>query len=264
MRTDVLQAIAICLHGNAYLADPEADRASGLLGSNTLFKSVFEVNFERKPFGSRNILSLGSSVAPWLRRLKSEDVQQLRLYLSKVPCPCDKLPDGLWGIVTDGDTGTELWTSHWKGRLVRYDEPPSWKVTYQGDRFLRWSMADPPASDVLLGAMHKDWTELHHQALRIGNPEIAELCDRSLQLQASGNASCPGFPDLLPPSLQESSRKISAAAVRAILCVGSGAWTNALKQREAAEFCLATRQLWSTSLACFESVAYLGEWAKAS
>lgn len=264
MRTDVLQAIAICLHGNAYLADPQADRACEMLGSNTLFKSVFEIAFERRPIGSRTIVTLGNSVAPWLRRVRAEDVQQLRLFLTKIPCPMDKLPDGPWGIVTDGDSGTEIWQPQWKGRLVRYDEPPSWKVTYAADRFLRWSMSDPPAPTKVLRSLGQSWADLQDIAHRLGNAEIVDLCDRCGQLQQQGSVACPGYPDMIPATLDAESTQVSAAAVRAIICIGGTAWTNALRQREAAEFCLATRQLWRTSLSCFESVAHKGVWSKAT
>src|SRR5207247_2497554 len=98
-------------------------------------------------------------------------VQQLRLHLSKLAFPADKQPDGPWGIVTDGNCGTELWHPAWKGRLVRYDEPASWKVTYTAERFLRWSMVDPPPIVRLLATMERDWAELRDQAIRIGHSE---------------------------------------------------------------------------------------------
>jgi len=264
MRTDVLQAITICLHGNAYLADPSADRVSELLGSNSLFKCVFELAFERQPQGGRMMIPLGNSVAPWLRRLKTEDVRQLRLYLAKLAFPGDKVPDGEWGIVTDGNVGTELWEPLWKSRLVRYDEPSSWKVTYSAHRFLRWTIAEPPTGDFVFGTLERDWKDLHAHALQLGQVETADQCDRMLHLHLAESSTLPSHQDLLPPTLADHSLILTSSCVRAIMTVLSPSVAYSLKHRNATEFTLAARQLWRTALTGLECISYQERWAKAS
>jgi hypothetical protein len=262
MRSDVLQAITICLHGNAYLADPVADRASELMGTNSLFKSVFEMIFERHVIGSRNVTIVGGPVAPWLRRLKSEDVEELRLHLGNVGMQSDRSKDGHWGIVTDGNTGTELWEPVWKGRLVRYGEPPSFKVTYHAERVNRWTIPVPTPSAKTATNLLDKLVEIREVALSADLAGVASLCARCLELQEEGSTVCPGFPDLLPNSISPDARRIMSSAARVMVVLGSGAWGDGLQQVNQTVFRAKTHELWRASLECFESLTYRGEWAK--
>lgn len=265
MRTDVLQMVALSLHGNAYLADSESDRAPELLGANSLFKSVFEITFERKSNGSRHVITLGNTVARWLRRLKGEGVQQFRLSLASAPGPTDRVANGSWGIVTDGNGGTELWSSTWKGRLVRYDEPPSWNVIYHADRFNRWALPLPTPGDEAYSNLGTSLSEMQDVCSRLGDADLAELCARCLEMHLAENSRCPGFPDLVPAHLSRHAQNLVASGVRAMMVLNTGPWIDSIKRSSNHEFREKTAKVWLAAMHSLDASSCVSEWqAKAS
>lgn len=148
----IAQSVALSIYSNAFLRG-KVEEPHELLGEHSAFRSTHELNFERLGPGERPV-PLADGVAPWLRRLQKEEVSRLRLVL--VPFPLVKvnrvagLPDPRWGMVTEGDVGTELWAPNWSIRIginAREVAAP-WKVCWQAEKSSRSFMrGDEPIAE---------------------------------------------------------------------------------------------------------------------
>jgi hypothetical protein len=134
----IAQSVALVGHANAYLRG-KRNEPSELVGVHSTFSTTHEVSFDRLGPGDRPF-TLADGTAPWLRRLKKEEVVRMRLVL--VPLELQKanriagLPEPRWGFVTEGDVGTELWAPNWTVRIGINPKivPAPWKVAWQAER----------------------------------------------------------------------------------------------------------------------------------
>lgn len=257
MRVDVLQAVAICCYGNAFLSGATGGRAPELLGCHSTFRGASDLIFERGS-GMKNLTggNLAEGTSPWFRRLQSEGVESLRLCLDRCGLSTSGEEDG-WGIMSDGDVGLELWQPVWKSRFARYGESALAKITYSSTRFSRWGLAD--AADFIdAGTELIDALEEGLELCRLfGLDEISEWLLKCVVYYRSGEVSCPGFPDLLPQSIPNEQRVLSSASVRALLVLSSSAWTEATAADEtSAALHPITMRIWKGALRGFEAAAF--------
>lgn len=258
MRLDVLQAAAIALHGNAYLGDPNRDRPTEMLGSHSTLRNVFEIAFVRDHTVGRNLAGrVAHGVAPWLRRLRKEGVSSMRLLVTPRPRVAPDDGEGpTWGLITDGDSGTELWRPSWHGKAVRFNEKPSWNVLYTSSRFSRWYIPEPPSIPEALEQLERSLLHAHVMGSRLGLGGIQDLVEVAMAHQRRGSTLMPGFTDLCPKEASPDVQKGAAAALRTLVILSAGPWTDALENPEAGRFAESSDMLWTMALQLFESCAF--------
>lgn len=157
----VSQAIALATHGNAFLRGKDKEPLE-LLGENTAFRTTFELTFDRMGPGDRPY-PLADGTGPWFRRIQKEEVMRMRLVL--VPLELDRatrvagLPEPRWGLITEGDVGTELWAPNWTIRIGinPKEEAAPWKVSWLAEKsvrsFVRGDVPLDQAQEALSSAM---------------------------------------------------------------------------------------------------------------
>lgn len=134
----VAQAIALATHGNVYLHGRDAEPLE-LLGEHSAFRTTFEMTFDRLGPGDRPY-PLADGTAPWFRRIRKEEVA--RMWLVLVTLEFERatrvagLPEPRWGLVTEGDVGTEVWAPNWSIRIGinPKEENAPWKVSWQAEK----------------------------------------------------------------------------------------------------------------------------------
>jgi len=137
----VAQSIALATHGNVFLRGKHREPHE-LLGNHTTLRTTFELTFDRLGPGDRPY-PLADGTAPWLRRIQKEEVARMRLLLTPIEYDrCTRvagLPEPRWGLVTEGDVGTELWAPNWTIRIgVNPKEVAApWKVSWQAEKSVR-------------------------------------------------------------------------------------------------------------------------------
>jgi hypothetical protein len=255
MRSDVLQAVAICCHGNAFLQNAGGTRAPELFGANATFQPVLDLCFERNSGGAHVNGKLAIGTSPWLRRMQAEGVESLKLHLGKAAIDPEQRNESGWGIVSDGKVGVELWQPTWKGRLTRYDQPTTWSVTYVSSRFSRWTLVpslDRHSAYAKMNGALQGALELARDA---GRADLIEPLAQSLMLQFKAAHVTQDFNDLYPPTMCSEAKQLCAVALRSVLILSSAAWAEALitADERAEEFACVTQVLWQAALAGFES-----------
>lgn len=257
MRADVLQAVALCCHGNAYLARGEGHPAPELLGHNRAFGGVEEVIFERTPmaFGRQGAtIPVADATAPWLRRLAHEGVFRLELKFSKCNFDPSKREPGSWGIVSDGDVGLEIWQPVRKARVVHYGEPPVWRVRYSSQRTQRWSLGTTIDLERARAMLASGLQEALAFASEGGGMAMRVALERCFDLHKAASSEMLGFDDVTPEPLPEQNHKLLASATRALVVIGSHAWDrSAVAEHNQCRFELTTQLLWKCSLTAFEA-----------
>lgn len=140
MRWDIVQVLAMSSHAGPFLRG-KSSVAPELFPGHISFKTVQSVDFVRPSTGQISGM-MAESVAPWLRRLASEDVTALPAILRSLPMSDVIGEDAVWGLVTDGDRGLEIWKPHWRRRSGLHEDKPRFVVTYDSSRVQR--LAVPP------------------------------------------------------------------------------------------------------------------------
>lgn len=251
MRTDVLQVFATCLNAGPFLSGA-ADKATELFGVHSSYRPVHALKFVRAGTPTHEGV-MAERVAPWLRRLKSEDVLCIRPLLS----PCAFQPQseagGQWGMITDGDRGIELWQPVWKARVLgRFDETP-FTVTYTATRFSRWSVLNPkPVSELYdrlgerLNEVQRrletsmDWTAKHN----------ARAC---CEAHFERSKTVPGMQDLIPSGVERQVAILAASAARSFVFLESQSWEKLFALKPDLKDLL--EDLWKETMCAFESAA---------
>lgn len=239
MRSDVLQAVALCCHSAKYLSE-SVDHPPELLANST-FLPVHEVKFERTASGRVGGGLVADATGPWLRRLNKEGVARLSVTLAG--CPFDPLatPAEPWGIRSDGDVGVEIWQPDWKKRLRTYSDPSPWKVAYVSTRSTRWN---PNA----VSRTFYDCSQLLSAAIREGS-RVHRLVDR---LMHGDEVS---YPDLFPADWPTEQRELGLQAANVAAFVRSEAWAQVLLLHEltAADHEAISQKLWKSALLALEA-----------
>jgi hypothetical protein len=222
-----------------------------MFGIHSTYRTVHALSFARSGAPCRDG-AMAERVAPWLRKLRSEDVSMLRPLLTPVTFgPPDAAVQ--WGIVTDGDRGIDLWQATWKARVIgRQDESP-FKVTYTGARFSRWSILVPPpitiAGDRLRECLYRFQQVADASFDRTLRLEVRRCCE----YHDSGRKDVPGMSDLFPAWLDPTVAALCASATRTFNIMNSAEWFDVFSRSETLG--PVVRDLWRETMACFESAA---------
>lgn len=259
MRADVLQVVAICCHGNAYLSSQDVEGAPELVGVNRTFRAVHECVFERFATGvyGKGLTPVAAGTGPWLRRLRAEGVE--RIYLSLGQCALQNAEGENWGIVTDGNHGLELWRPAWKVRPIAFSDSPSWKIRYTAERLNRgmWRYPKPVAEswEELLRSVETALTFCKSNA----SYSMRAPLERCHQLQTQGKRETPGFPDLYHESMPLEAQKLCSAAMMSMLVICSSMWGPDLLTNRSAkeELGSLTDSIWRAAMTAFESATCL-------
>jgi hypothetical protein len=243
MRADVFQAVALCCHANAYLKGL-TERPPELI-ANTTFKPVHEIVFERAAKGMMAGGIVADAPAPWLRRLGKESVEHLAL--SFASCPFDPLTSikEPWGIVSDGDTGVEIWQPSWKKRIRSHEDTSPWRVNYTGVRTNRWQ--------VKAAFSLEDATKLLDSAIRNAagsHPLVAGLT----------LPNRPPFVDLYPADWPTEQRVLGELAARATALMRSEEWAQVIFRHElsATDHDAVSQKIWRAAMMALEASVVMG------
>jgi hypothetical protein len=255
MRADVLQTVALCSHGNSFLAGLEGDTPIELVGHNRAFRGVEEILFERIPqsYKNANPIPVAGGTGPWLRRLLHEGIERLELRLTK--CSLDVAKSGPWGITTDGDIGLELWQPSAKARMVTYGEPLIWRAKFTAERIQRWTLGPHLELESACALLRKSLAEADSFAQEFGSPEIRSILMKASQCLAGECGEANAFPDLLPIQMPGEARRIVSAAVTSMLVISSGTWNreNLAKLGAISRFDTLSQLVWKCSMSAFEA-----------
>jgi hypothetical protein len=168
-----------------------------------------------------------------------------------VIAPCSlagEAPDAVWGVLTDGDRGMEIWRPHWRARLAGHDDAKPYRVTYTAERMSRWHlppMITPEAAFQGLAATLLDSVE---HLKRYGHPERAFPLVRCLELQVEGDGDFSGTSDLWPDDYVSEGRSLSATALRVAL-VASSSYAHAPGSLRTEVY----EKLWGAAMRAFEA-----------
>lgn len=224
MRSDLIQVVALCSHGNMFLREPNVE-APELFCERGPFATVSEVLFERPSSGVYSSAVRAEAVAPWLRRLKAEGANTMTPLLTPLGPTKASTPEGDWGVLVDSNRGLELWKPVWKSRLQGYNDPRPHRVVYTARKFNRWNMARTPtdevASDKLFAAVESLESEMEARESPLA---ISMAVCRQMhgQMGAEGGLVREVFPSITP----ESSLTLAASALRIYRVLTSPVWTH--------------------------------------
>lgn len=215
MRADLLQVVSVAAYGNAFLLG--RDPVPELLTTHSTFQTVNALEFRR--VGSLHGGLLAESVNPWLRRLESEGAIAIRPLISACLKDGNESEDVVWGILTDGDRGMEVWRPTWKGRFgVRDDKKPH-RVVYNGTRLSRFHLpVQPPIENIA--------TDLG-QALKISVDRLREAGQtqqsvgimQCLAQHREGSVFFGEAADLWPKPSETVERRVAASALRTLATI---------------------------------------------
>lgn len=212
---ELLQAAAICLHGNHCPSEDSQERPTELLGRCSAFDNAYELEFLRS-----NLSTGGESVTAafgtsrWYKRLRREGVKEYSL-IASLPYGASQ-PPGQWGILTEGSAGFELW-KHQKRMRVRYERDATpYKVELVSSRFDRSQLITKPdvgaAEDDLKDALEGMAAQLRRTTHDVEAYYFTKLCDQFEERTMPKTA----FVDIVPAGLKGSARLTLAYAIAAL------------------------------------------------
>ena len=252
MRTDVLQVFAVCTHAAPFLAGI-TDCPSEMFGFHSTFRSVHALTFERAGALKEGVLA--ERVSPWTRRLKTENVELIRPLLSPTTLEMNVTAAGPdWGIVTDGDRGTELWKPIWKPRVLGRDDPSPFKVNYGGSRFNRWSIAGSLCVENATQQLLLEIEQAGLEATRRGFTNVALPINKTLEMHGQGRTELSAFADALVPTMSKQAKLLAATAVRISLVIGSNVWQSAFPKSDVIATEIADK-VWKSAMVGLETAA---------
>lgn len=231
MNGELAVLIALCLHGNEWLASAVAP-APALDTSNSTFQYVSRVHAtspQRRLLGTRTWEADG--VAPWLEHLATSGTRRLT-FVDAGASPSG-LPEpvaaafaggGRWALASDGPS-PRLWRSHWSVQDRSRSDGRIWAVELTGA---------PQPRPV---PVHGDWATAR-DSLRQALDAIRGFADttglgfwaawfaEAIELLDAPDPVVPYNPDLAPAALGIESRRLLAAAVKAWVFGGMGSWND--------------------------------------
>ncbi|MEN2742119.1 hypothetical protein ABCS02_30420 [Microbacterium sp. X-17] len=262
MNGELAALIALCLHGNDWLATGTG-RAPDLDTANSAFRYVERVHVtcpQRRMLRSRKWEADG--VADWLRFVNDSGARRLSLVVGSAQ-PSD-LPDplaasfangGRWALVDDAPT-PHLWQSHWAVHDRNRTDQRIWAVQLTGSPLGQSWLAQPAPSSA------QEDLRAALDAIRgfaEGDDDIADWATwftEALRLLDASEPVIPYYPDLAPEGLPRESRQLLAAAVKSWVFGGMGSW-NDLAYSDAArkaEYDQRTAELYRSVLAALFAV----------
>ncbi|WP_208041712.1 hypothetical protein [Leifsonia sp. TF02-11] len=262
MNGELAALIALCLHGNDWLASG-TERPPALDRDNSAFRYVENVHVtcaQRRLLGTRKWEADG--VAEWLRFVKDSGGRRLSLVVggaqpADLPAPvaASFANGGRWALVDDALT-PHLWQSHWAVHDRNRTDQRIWAVQLTGVPLDRSGVVQPPSSsarddlraalDAIKGFAERD----------VDIAEWASWFTEALGLLDAPEPAIPYNPDLAPEGLPLESRQLLAAAVKSWVFGGMGSW-NDLAYSDAArgaEYDQRTDELYRSVLAALIAV----------
>ena len=259
----IAQSIALVTHANAFLLGKKEDPTE-LVGTHSAFRTTFEATFDR--LGPKNRpFSLADGTAPWFRRLQKEEVSRMSLVLT--PLAFEKcarvagLPEPRWGLVTEGDVGTELWAPNWTIRIginAREIAAP-WKASWQAEKTDRTILR---GDELVHDAMENLAIALRGMApfvRALGGDEEKVTYEELMEALSDENATpkVQTYPDLFEaPSVELEARRTGTIAALAIgLFIASG-WKDRKIAHEQVQdaFDAARNEVWDAGIVAIQSV----------
>lgn len=263
MNGELAALMAVVMHGNAWLANPNSDPPS-LERDNTTYRYVRSLTFVEPRQGLFRRERRYEGTAAWLEAQRDAGVRTLELFSptsipGKLPAPiATSFANGVpRGVVAVGPTPT-LWSSAWNADGTDHPRGEIWRVTMTSVGLGPTPTGQPTpvvdARDSLLGAVHaardfaaandlEGWTEWFVKAL-----DVAESLDPEV----------PYNPDMAPAgSLVLEERQLLAAAVQSWVFGGMGSWNDIWLSDESqtARYEKVTEQLYAAVIESLVAVA---------
>ena len=232
MNGELAALVALCLHGNDWLASG-TEPAPALDAENSAFRSVDSVHVtcpQRRFLGHH--MWEADGVAAWLQFVRNTGGRRLSLVVGDLqpsglpdPVAASFSNGGRWALVDDAPT-PRLWQSHWAVHDRNRTDNRIWAVQLSGSPLGRSRFAQrAPSSarddlrvalDSIKGFAGSDavldsWTMWFTEALRLLDAPEPVI---------------PYNPDLAPATFPLESRQLLAAAVKAWVFGGMGSWND--------------------------------------
>ncbi|MFI5385737.1 MAG: hypothetical protein ACHQ50_06410 [Fimbriimonadales bacterium] len=216
--------------------------------SNSTFRPVHDVVFERIGTGKLASGIVADAPGPWLRRLNKEGVERLGVSLDACPFDIHTTTPEPWGILSDGDVGVEIWQPVWRKRIRTHTDLSPWHVTYVATRASRWSVTTPFS----LGDAEKLLRSSIQQGASV-HPYLADL----------GLSTDLPFPDMYPADWPIKHRELGEHAARTVVLLRSEEWAQVILRRELdpKEHDGISQKLWKAALMALEASARTEEQA---
>lgn len=238
MTSDILIALAVSLHANQCLSDPDSVTPE-LLGKIGVLKSAYEIEFARSSAGSGI-----PGTARWFKRLKSERVESVRLRLPERIGP--NMPGGNWGIFTEGMEGSERWQVRRVSRRGTLGDPTPWKIEFQATRVQRLTDQEP-AERVELSEFISAFGQMVSLVAKL-HPSLVTKVEHCLFALRKGADVNSEYSDSVPQALQKELHScLCVLLTMPVMCQLVGVLKGDVEQIEELQ------RLWRCSRLIFES-----------
>lgn len=259
----IAQAVALATNANAFLLGKREEPVE-LVGTHSAFRTTFEATFDRLGPKDRPY-ALADGTAPWFRRLRKEEVSRMLLVLAPLTAERSArvagLPEPRWGLVTEGDVGTELWAPNWTIRIginAREIAAP-WKASWQAEKtdrtILRGDFSISDAMEDLSIALRAMCSFVR----ALGSDEEKTTYEEMMETLSDETAipKIQNYPDLFDaPSLSRPARRAGTFSALALgLFIASG-WKDRKIGHEQVQdaFDAARNEVWQTAIIALQSV----------
>ena len=250
MRADLLQTVALGCFGNMFLA-LKSEKAPELLHSNVAFRGISEVTFER---GSEGLMKgrIAENIAPWLNRIAREGTTKFRLIYDDLPISPRQAPK-IWGLLTDGDIGMEIWTPTWHPKAMFIGEPKACRVLYTAYRSTRFFIKPVSQFQDDLVEIETALGEIVGELSMI-LPEHANRILACYQDYVNRSMTAFGLELCFPQQMDPEATAIGILGIKIASAVSAADWDTGLARRGAGDkLDTFTNNLWAVSLKCFGS-----------
>jgi len=238
MDGELAQAIALVAYGNVYLNQRPPGPAPELWNANSTFRYVGSVRFPYTGLEGKEIED-SNRTSDWLEKLRSRGAKRLWLEVSP---DLIGLPEyvaatfantGKRTITVDFQNSCDTWVQRWS----RGSFDKSWTVSYHGTRSQKLKVQHvdlETASKGLIADIKKargftvaalNRADVSQQTRDYFGNYVKDL-DEALRLADSPDPSISYYPDMLPLNYGLAAKQTSAAAAKAWLFGGMGAWTD--------------------------------------
>jgi hypothetical protein len=233
MRSDIVQAVAISMYGNAFLKGYFGDRAPELHGYSTAFRAVHDVSFVRNLDGILATLNgpVGDGTAHWYKKLKSEGVERFAVHLAFDNFDDARHNSSPWGVLSDREHILELWQPVWKARVGRFHDDRVWRVDYHSSRMNRWSVHRVRDLDETERELQSSIAQTIKQVRLFEAESLGFQFQRSLELHLQRDQQIVGFGDLVPACASSETHVLCATATRLMLILSTSQWSDFMESQ---------------------------------
>lgn len=243
MRTDLNLVLALAAKANAFLRGSTGRME--VLAGHPVFARFHDLAFVRQTGLGGEIIAEGS--VPWFRRLRNEGVARFRPSLAGLRL--DKGAEPVWGILTEGDKGLEVWSAGIGRRFQGHDDMQPLRLTMTSGRFDRWSLKPPlsveEAGGTVLDALHAAKEHLDAG----GQTMAASAVGKFLSLHEMESPEVSGDLAALLPDLEPCARPLFASGARLLTLLETTGWATAADESARA----LAQPLWSAAKVALET-----------